>query len=324
MKRKITKHGLSRGFTLVEMLVVVLIIGILAGLISAAAVQARKRAKVAAIGMEISQLSLALTNYKTQFGEYPPDFFNIGTDESKAIVLRHVTRAFPRFVFPPSATTIAQKWQFLHDEINTTTNPPVDINAITLDPSTALRFWLGGMPDAQGRPIGFSKDPAHPFDTINTPTSRIGPFFDFDPGRIQTDGTYYPPGIPTGSGQPYVYFRAETGQKYDSSGNLVHGEYYVQLPVNSSNFKTIALITTVRPYWDDRVSGWVNNTSYQILCCGLDGAFGQENVYPSGRIPAGAPSDVIGTDSPSFPAGNFDHLDDQTNFAHGTIGDDLP
>jgi hypothetical protein len=45
---------------------------------------------------------------------------------------------------------------------------------------------------------------------------------------------------------------------------------------------------------------------------------------------AGLPSspnisaDVIGTDSSGFTSGNFDHIDDQTNFTTGTIGDDLP
>jgi prepilin-type N-terminal cleavage/methylation domain-containing protein len=161
------------GFTLVEMLVVLLIIVILAGLISAAAYRGLKRAKVARIGMEIQQISLALEQYKQQFGEYPPDFSDL-SDTGKTLILRHIAQAFPRYT--------VSNWDNLRTEILNTTNSAVDINIITLDPSTALRFWLGGMPDAQGRPIGFSKDPAHPFD--NTTASRIGPFFEFDPSRL--------------------------------------------------------------------------------------------------------------------------------------------
>ena len=75
--------------------------------------------------------------------------------------------------------------------------------------------------------------------------------------------------------------------------------------------------------------------SFQILFCGIDGKFGKENVYKSALVanadvPNASPNlseDVIGTDTTNpdkFPAGNFDHLDDQTNFSTGAIGDDLP
>ncbi len=71
-----TKRTLRHGFTLVEMLVVVAIIGILAGLITAAATVAIKTAKKAVITMEFTQLDQALKAYKDKYGEYPPD----GTD----------------------------------------------------------------------------------------------------------------------------------------------------------------------------------------------------------------------------------------------------
>jgi hypothetical protein len=90
--------------------------------------------------------------------------------------------------------------------------------------------------------------------------------------------------------------------------------------------------------------GWVNPDSFQILCCGLDGRFGLENVYPTGNVPKpftnkppnpgetylpGVPDVLItalNTDviNATVNPGNFDHIDDQTNFTKGTIGDDLP
>jgi prepilin-type N-terminal cleavage/methylation domain-containing protein len=340
----LTNRNNRNAFTLVEMLVVVLIIGILVGLISAAAIRARNRAKATAIAVEVKQLELALEKYKTDMGgEYPPDFFGLGvpaTDlAAKDRVIRHVRHAFPRFVL--TGATIADTWLNLRDEIYNTTNPHIDINdssVIHLNPSTALRFWLGGVDDAQHRPIGFSKDPLHPFD--NTTPSRIGPFFEFDPGQLPNNpntelGKYYPPGILTGSGQPYIYFRAELGQPQQFR------EYYLYDPTTSSyTFKT-GPTSGVKPYWDQRTQNWINNMSFQILCCGLDGRFGQENVYPTGQVagagvPAGPPPPgtpdfstetplpVIGIDSPSFTPGNFDHVDDQTNFSSGTIGDDMP
>ncbi|MGA2059071.1 MAG: type II secretion system protein [Thermoguttaceae bacterium] len=333
-----SKRNRGGGFTLVEMLVVLVIIAILAGLISAVAYRGIARAKVARIGMEISQLSQALNNYKTQFGEYPPDFSDMSAN-GQALVLRHIASAFPRFT--------VSTWANLRTEILNTTNPQVDINIITLNPSTALRFWLGGMSDAQGRPIGFSKDPAHPFD--NTTSSRIGPFFEFDPGRLPLQptselGKYYAKGVIPGTGQPYIYLRAELGQPDPNKpGQTEQKREYFNYTGTGYTFKQGAT-SGAKPYWDQRNMGWVNPDSFQILCCGLDGKFGLENVYPSGILPKpftnkqppnpgetllpGVPDDVItdlnanvinATDNPS----NFDHIDDQTNFTTGTIGDDM-
>jgi prepilin-type N-terminal cleavage/methylation domain-containing protein len=338
VKKELTNRKDRGGFTLVEMLVVVLIIVILVGLISAVSIRGLHRAKAAAIGMEINQLSMALEQYKQQMGEYPPDFAGLGDSKSaidlaaKNKVLIHLARAFPRFVI--SGNTITDKWNNLVSKV------PDFGDTDDLTPAKALAFWLRGMIDsAQGKAIGFSKNPANPFD-MTTP-SRIGPFYDFDPGRLVSDinnlsfAQYFPPGVPPGSGRPYIYLRAEQGQPEPKR------EYYIYL--NDGTGYTFKQGDTLpgnipgfNPYWDQRNMGWVNPASFQILCCGLDGKFGKENVYPTGVVagagvpngtPAGTPNlttDVTGTDSTSFPAGNFDHIDDQTNFTRGTIGDDLP
>jgi prepilin-type N-terminal cleavage/methylation domain-containing protein len=82
---------IRRAFTLVELLVVVVIIGILSSLVTVgvmSAVQAAKRSKIA---MEMHQITLALETYKNKFGEYPPDLYDPAT------VIRHVKKRWPRF-----------------------------------------------------------------------------------------------------------------------------------------------------------------------------------------------------------------------------------
>jgi prepilin-type N-terminal cleavage/methylation domain-containing protein len=280
-----------RGFTLVELLTVVVIIGILAGLITASAIIAGKRAKTARIAMEIASLDMALKAYKEKFNEYPPDFTAIGTDAGKEVVLRHLARAYPRY---PLTGTTAQRWAQFKTGVEAIGGIDVD----QLEPSQALVFWLGGMPDgADSRNLmGFSANPANPFDTSVT---RIGPFFDFDPERLTYDGSQlrYFPAAGGGNNVPYVYFKP------------LNGDYTGRICGNA------------RPYWDVRTDTWVNAKTFQIISGGLDGKFG----------------DVIDdTKPPDFPTGaNFwsdtnepDRLgqhDNITNFSEGgTLEDKMP
>jgi prepilin-type N-terminal cleavage/methylation domain-containing protein/prepilin-type processing-associated H-X9-DG protein len=60
-----------RGFTLVEMLVVIAIIGILAGLVLSAAAAARGAAAAAQCQSNLKQLGLAILQYRDTYGSYP-------------------------------------------------------------------------------------------------------------------------------------------------------------------------------------------------------------------------------------------------------------
>ncbi len=177
-----------RAFTLIELLTVVVIIGILAGLVTAAAIRVRWTVRKSTHAIELKQLEMALEAYKERFGEYPPD--------SPAAVPRHIRKAFPR-------CTIAHP------------------NAGSLTYETALTFWLGGMRGAGGEYIGFSANPVNPFDT--TTSSRIGPFFEFDLDRLDPNtGLYYPTIEARASNNANMavrYYRAENGT-YDGKGAI--------------------------------------------------------------------------------------------------------
>ena len=61
-----------RGFTLVELLVVILILAALIALLLPALNGALRTAKNAAVGGEINQLAQALASFKARYGDYPP------------------------------------------------------------------------------------------------------------------------------------------------------------------------------------------------------------------------------------------------------------
>lgn len=72
-----------RGFTLVEMLVVIGIIAILAGIAVPAISAVRTRSQVSATEAFFDQLGLAIEQYKTEFGDYPPSRFRrLGLEKS--------------------------------------------------------------------------------------------------------------------------------------------------------------------------------------------------------------------------------------------------
>ena len=66
------KHSVNKGFTLIEILVVISVIGILSTLSVGVATVAKARIKTSAAEAVIQRLELALSQYKNDFGCYPP------------------------------------------------------------------------------------------------------------------------------------------------------------------------------------------------------------------------------------------------------------
>ena len=94
-----------RGFTLVELLIVITIIGMLMGLLIVAVNRGLVRARQVQVTMQIDSLDQAMQNAKSQFGAYPPDCSNFntstasaGTTFRQARLLAFFRKAFPKMI----------------------------------------------------------------------------------------------------------------------------------------------------------------------------------------------------------------------------------
>jgi prepilin-type N-terminal cleavage/methylation domain-containing protein len=352
-----TARRARRGFTLVEMLVVIAIIGILAGLITAAAYTALKKARETAITVEFTQMDMALKAYKDKYGEYPPD----GTDRTDAnnngvpdSFERHFSRVFPNanLASQPYALSelgiLSANCKFPCDPSNAGTLRQFFAN---YTPATALVFWLGGMQEddysanpgknPSSRLMGFSSDPVHPLSGLPT-ASRQPMWYEFDLTRVRdpsgatVSNTIFRHYLGNANvPQPYAYFRAEINQR--------SWEYCQNIPRKDVKFFGNDPNHLVHPYFDATQAtstmpgAWINPSSYQLLFCGFDNTFGFGNWYPIGKwtttpsvlapanwrfifFPYDDPND---TTNPRRPSGYYND-DDITNFAAGRIDSKKP
>ena len=110
MGDRMTSFTQRSGFTLVELLVVIVIIGILAALVLPVVFRVRLTATVAVVDAEIDMLDMAIENYKNEYGSYPPCIDsrydginppsstapNTNLYQSAGEAARHLSRLFPR------------------------------------------------------------------------------------------------------------------------------------------------------------------------------------------------------------------------------------
>ncbi len=306
----------SLGFTLVELMVVIVIIGILVGLTLVAVIPARNKARNAVVSLEINQLDIALKTYKLKFAEYPPDFADIGTTAGQNRVMRHLRKAFPRYTPGVFAGTNGGTWVELEHDVSNCCDG-LDINDQT--PATALAFWLGGPPTTTGstKLRGFSANPSNPFD--NTTDSSLPTMFEFDDTRLSVEDAsgalkwpeYYPQVSAGSDTAPYVYFRA-WGKEY---GVKISDTEFVPLSYTyaTDNICVPYLISSDGlPTLPGTVRRWNNLKTFQIISAGLDGQFGDSAAETFRFSKSGTGFSPNG--------GDFDNL---TNFTHGKLEDEM-
>lgn len=87
-----------KGFTLVEILVAITVIAILGGMLLAGLFPALRRAKEAAVQSELKQIELAIENFNTKYGFYPPSFIqfhNLDLNNKTLLMRRFLNRISP-------------------------------------------------------------------------------------------------------------------------------------------------------------------------------------------------------------------------------------
>jgi type II secretion system protein G len=310
-------------FTLVELLVVVVIIGMLMAIVTPAIMRVRSSAVNSKVKAEIDMLHMALMNYKNEFGSFPPaemaDLWNAATNEvnTKSQAYRHLVRLFPRLN------------ENRRDAVSG--DSPYKYMA-KMSPAQALVFWLQGFYENQEYPL-----------TNGAPWPGKGTrkkFYDFDETRLFAASALvagkpqeykrrneasddfereYPVYMTShlSAGLPYVYFDSRcydnetTGDTSYRARNLF-GDETIAFPYYTST-------PPVNPIWTQ----WhVAADTFQLIAAGADGKYGSNAAaFPLSvevRPASGSPVTIPAVTNEADAIG---HQDNITNFASGPLAD---
>jgi prepilin-type N-terminal cleavage/methylation domain-containing protein len=247
----------SRGpaaFTLVELLVVIAILAMLMALLVPTVMRSLAKSRNAAIKAEIDMLHMAIMNYKTEYGSFPPCFDGVAPTNGQ--VAKHLRRLFPRM---QNAT------------------PPLP-NPSLVTVRTAIVSWLSG----------FTDDPTDPLALLpgNAGLGRRKQY-DFDQARI-SDGQYHPARKPD---SPYLYINASSYGALPYTGGTAEGAFFMPPPPpatgadNRPSDKNLWL--TDLGLAAPQEQPFFNPDTFQIICAGTDEQFGTgddlSNFWPETR-----------------------------------------
>lgn len=275
--RKSVRHG----FTLVEILIVVTIIGLLVGMLVAVGGPAITRAREFAVTNEITQMSGAVESFKTKYGFYPPSFEQIGNSNQLLPYLNKIAPNHRELEPSPSTPGISrmEDWWL-----------KIGVN---LNQQTSLQFWLAGLSHNKQYPLtgGFAEVPVG----FNSPTFTTGAeiangfereiFFDFDQERIV-------PVAGNGTAQ-YIMDHGKTNGDlfylYRDSGSYIPPAFNgagVQVAYDRAN---PAHPSMAYHFWDGTSAvskdDFPNPNTFQLISFGMDGDAGIVNPETGADIP---------------------------------------
>lgn len=295
----------ERGFTLIEILIVVVVIAILASLLSPALISAVRRSREAATSANLGTIDQAFASYKLDTGTYPPSRVLLIEDGdysdaslrtklglSGAIppdiaklrdrTLRHLRRVYPRAAFSMTGPTFAADSSgktLWHDFDG---DDQLDQTAVILDGFECLVFFLGGMPSngVEAKPIPVRRHPQWPFTPFDGSNHGLAggtreayrhTFSDL----IDRNGNGFTEALDAMGDSPIAFFASYGGQ-YDPLDCELASE-----PIRAFMSKDIAFAARgPNPYSDGpaiagaRSIRWHRADSYQLISAGRDRMFG--------------------------------------------------
>ena len=220
------------GFSLIELMVVILIIAIVSAMLLVGVQAAVGRARVATVAVEIKNLEQAIKEFQTKFSvtDAPPsrivlyENYSLWPDATMATSgsaahrgirqnVAAIRRLWPNFLGTDGKPAIGMTWA-IDFNLDTDTDDTLELSG-----SECLVFFLAGLlqkSDSGDGYIasGFSTNPQNPFSFGG---SRVGPFFPFAVSRLEDrSGNTYPEYIDAfpSSLVPYQYFSAYGGRGY--------------------------------------------------------------------------------------------------------------
>ena len=264
-----------RGFSMIELLIVIAIIAILVSLLLVGVQGAVSRARVAAVVAEFTNLEKAIKDFEMEFGMQPPSTIVLYETPAGWTTNNAVTRN--------SRSMIRQLWK----DYDFAT--PVDINhdgdtsdTLVLTGAECLVFFLGGTTSLDGTvvtPKGFSKVPSAPFTSLTG--ARSGPFYEFKSNQLVESPT-----VISGStnNRMYVYLDSIPGQlrpiqyfsSYGGTGYRVYGLDGQQSTAadNEAIPNTLAWVYTKGYGTATSPAAAHNPNGFQLISPGLDYDYG--------------------------------------------------